>query len=91
MLSELHAGRLQREDANPLINPQNQSHSFTALLVIYKVAKAQVPPGGSTIILPIGSSCDRYMLASSIHIAVLPLAIAKFTIWPGTTCLRKFR
>ena len=81
MLAELHAGRLQREEANPLINPHSKTHSFTALLVMYKVVKAQVPPGGSTIILPIGSSCDRYMLASSIHIAVRPLAIAKFTMY----------
>jgi hypothetical protein len=78
VLSDLHAGRLQREEANPFINPHNKSHSFTALLAIYKVAKAQVPPGGRTIILPIGSSCDRYMLASSIHIAVLPLAILPY-------------
>ncbi len=68
MLSELHDGRLEREDANPFINPHKNSHSFAALLVIYKLVKAQVPPGGETIVLPIGPSCNKYNLPAKVTV-----------------------
>ena len=65
MLSELQAGRLQREEANGYINPHKNSHSFAALGTIYKLVKAQVNPGGNTVVLPIGPCCERYNLPYS--------------------------
>ncbi len=66
MLSELQAGRLQREEANGYINPHKNSHSFAALGTIYKLVKAQVNPGGNTIVLPIGPCCERYNLPETV-------------------------
>jgi hypothetical protein len=68
VLSELHCGRLRREEANPYINPHKNSHSFAALLVMYKLAKKEVQQVGLTTVVPIGPSNDSFNLPAQVTV-----------------------